>query len=113
MKKYSVDQLRSAWGAGRNAQDLASGIVGKWFHSYDTNGLVMWQGQVISAQPEDHYLVQLFSWLTGLENGSKLVKFSAMAEWTFYNSSEQMQEYYYKYLEPRVNEHIKRQRSEL
>ena len=89
MNKYNLQQIRGAWGAGRAAQTKADGIAGKWFHSFK-NGHSCWQGQVLSAQPADHFLVQLYSWLTGEPNKEVVVPFSDMVGWTFYDSSEQM-----------------------
>ena len=79
----------AAWDAGRAAQTKADGIAGKWFHSFK-DGYVHWQGQVLSAQPADHFLVQLYEWFMGQPNKQVIVPFSDMIGWTFYDSSEQM-----------------------
>jgi len=79
----------AAWDAGRAAQTKADGIAGKWFHSFK-EGYVHWQGQVLSAQPADHFLVQLYEWFMGQPNKQVIVPFSDMIGWTFYDSSEQM-----------------------
>lgn len=89
MNKYNIQQLRGAWGAGRAAQEKSDGIVGKWFHSFK-DGYVHWQGQVLSAQPADHFLVQLYEWFLGEPNKQIVVPFSEMVGWTFYDSNEQM-----------------------
>jgi len=103
MSKYNIQQLRGAWGAGRAAQTKADGVAGKWFHSFK-DGHVHWQGQVLSAQPADHFLVQLYEWFMGQPNKQVIVPFSDMVGWTFYDSSEQMMFEWEQRLAPRDDE---------
>ena len=104
MNKYNIQQLRGAWGAGRAAQTKADGIAGKWFHSFK-DGYVYWQGQVLSAQPADHFLVQLYEWLGGSPNKQVIVPFLDMVGWVFYDSSEQMMFEWEHRLAPSDDEH--------
>ena len=85
-------------GGSRVAQsaDPAS-PVGKFFHSVyekgeaDSGGELMegkikWQGRVLSAQPGDCFLVQLYSWVHGGETDRKLIPVAQMVNWIFYPS---------------------------
>lgn len=67
-------------------------LVGKWFHSFrgPNKHIVQWQGQVLSIQPGDLLLVQLFEWMCGMASNQELVKISDAIGWSFYNTSEEM-----------------------
>jgi hypothetical protein len=81
-----------------HACNTENSLVGKWFHSFHregkSQGHVLWQGQVLSAQPNDHFLVQLYEWLLGEPNKQVIVPFSEMVDWQFYPSAEQMMHVY-------------------
>jgi hypothetical protein len=87
-RKYSLAQLRSAWGAGR-AQAVRDGEVdpleGKYFHSFK-DGRLHWQGRVLHSMREGYYLVQLYSWLDGRPTNQQLVAYDSMLDWHFYTS---------------------------
>ena len=48
-------------------------LKGHFFHSYNKDGLVEWQGKVIGNPEPGIYLVQLYEWLVGAESCRKLV----------------------------------------
>jgi hypothetical protein len=66
-----------------------SNLVGQFFHSIK-DGRVEWQGAVLSNPEPNWYLVQLCEWGFGEPNVRRLVHISEMANWLFYESSEQM-----------------------
>jgi hypothetical protein len=72
-------------------------LIGKWFLSFNpkTNNVV-YQGKVISACPDNNFLVQLYSWSTGDATDQKIVPFKDMVNWNFYSSDEDMRFAYYK-----------------
>jgi len=72
-------------------------IVGKWFHSF-VNQKVQYQGQVLDYDPHSQLcLVQLYNWLDGAPHEQKLFHITEMKEWMFYNTNEEMNEFYELY----------------
>lgn len=66
------------------------GLIGLWFHSVGSDGVVCWQGQIIARPEPGVYLVQLYEWFTGSESVQQLVPFADMKDWLFYSDSEGM-----------------------
>ena len=92
-KKYNISQLKGAWGAGRamaEKQPNDKGLIGKWFHSFEEDGRVKWQGRIVSAQAEGLFLIQLYSWISGSPHDQKLIHIKDMVSWVFYEDSEDM-----------------------
>jgi hypothetical protein len=81
------------WTPSRN-----SSIIGKWFHSYDADGVLGWQGHILGRPQPTTYLVQLYEWAIGDPSDQRLVEFEAMKYWRFYDSSTEMNEAYEKYV---------------
>jgi hypothetical protein len=51
----------------------------------------------ITARVGESYLLQLFEWFLGTETNQTLVPPTEMSHWLFYDSAEEMTEYYRKY----------------
>jgi len=62
-------------------------LIGKWFHSFDSEGEIKWQGRIL-AKPDGMYLVQLYDWMIAPRD---------MAGWRFYDTAEEMREAWEKY----------------
>ena len=73
-----------------------SALIGQWFHSFNSDGRLRWQGQVLSAVKGDKFLVQLYEWVTGCENDRRIVAADAMTGWSFYAKNEDMRTGYQK-----------------
>ena len=54
--------------------------VGKWFHSYK-DGMIHWQGEVLSEPIPGRYVVETYSWLTGAPWSQQTVSVADMADW--------------------------------
>lgn len=54
-----------------------------------------WQGQVLGPVNDNgHYwLVQTFSWLDGTDSLLRVTSVHSLSDWTFYQSSEEMNRY--------------------
>ena len=70
-------------------------LVGKCFHSfsYDENKEYVgcqWQGIIVGQITPEYYLVQLLSWLDGMESHMKVVCISDMTDWAIYKTDEDM-----------------------
>ena len=65
-------------------------LKGHFFHSYNKDDLVEWQGKVISSPEPGIYLVQLYEWIVGAESCRKLVNIQDMIQWKFYETAEEM-----------------------
>lgn len=92
MPKYNLSQLRGAWGAGR-AQAIKNGEIspleGKFFHSFDEDNKLNWQGRVLHSMPDEYFLIQLYSWLDGRPTAQRIISFKDMINWIFYASKEE------------------------
>lgn len=87
-QKFSIRQLRGAYGAGRNEGGgepkerarKVGGLRGLFF-TCDELG---WQGVVVEDLPGEWLLVQLYEWVSGGPGDGKLVHFSVAADFEFY-----------------------------
>jgi hypothetical protein len=57
----------------------------RFFHTFNEEGQIKYQGMVLH-RGKTHVNVQLFSWLTGMENGQKRFPNEDMDTWRFYDS---------------------------
>ena len=71
-----------------NKKQKADCIVGKYFHSINQNGELIWQGKVVGEPGEGKYLIQLFSWLDGHPTEQRLIKLDEMTDWLFYSTHD-------------------------
>jgi hypothetical protein len=61
-----------------------SAIVGQFVHTFDSNGKIECQGQIIELLGPDQFLCQWFSALTGEPTFADVQPLSAMTNWRFY-----------------------------
>ena len=79
----------------------APSLVGMFFHSLDQDNRVQWQGQVHSQVADGFYLLRLFDWIVGADNlHLKLVSLQDMLGWQFYESAEDMRDWYEYHHQP-------------
>ena len=69
-------------------------MVGRFFHSVNENGKIMWQGQIVGNPHSDYYLVELFDWLVGGASVQRLIRLEEMESWLFYPDSNMMMHAY-------------------
>lgn len=100
MKKYTINQLRGAWGAGANHSQGHGNdhLIGSYFHTWDDDGTLNEQGRVLSRHADGYYLVQFYEWFMGEPSSRQLRAFESMVSWTFYDSHEAMDAAYKKYV---------------
>lgn len=68
-----------------------STLIGMFFHAIDNNNEIQWRGHIVDEPHPGWYLVNLFDWLLGEEEGcTRLVKISDMEKWMFYKNKEEM-----------------------
>jgi hypothetical protein len=65
-------------------------LVGKWFHSFDHAGNLLWQGTIRAEPNPGYYLVLRYEWLVGMASTEILVPITEMGGWVFYNSAAEM-----------------------
>ena len=53
-------------------------LVGKWFHTLGKSGRFKWQGQILSAEPDNYYLIQLYCWVYGHPTEKKIIPSSEL-----------------------------------
>jgi hypothetical protein len=78
----------------KNRNVNKNSLIGKYFHSFQGDGQVKWQGRVVACITDEAYLVQLSEWLSGEESNLRLVKLEEMLGWDFYQTREDMKETY-------------------
>jgi hypothetical protein len=67
-------------------------VVDKWFHSFNQDSGLQWQGQVVERLEGGYYFVRLYEWIMGSPTCLKLVRLEDMLAWEFYESSDEMQD---------------------
>ena len=72
------------------------GMVGRYFHTFNSDGSFNWQGRIVGRPEKGVYFVQLFDWLLGEASDKKLVLLKDMRDWSFYKTAEEMNDYYYR-----------------
>lgn len=87
-----VERLEGAM-ASKSLIKIKDDLIGKFFHSFLSNGVVCWQGK-ITNKTELGYLVQLYEWISGSESDIKLVSPDDVKKFSFYDSAEQMRDWY-------------------
>lgn len=63
-------------------------LKGKFFHTFDEDGYVQYQGKIVELIGEDIAIVLYFSWLTGSPTYHKAVWVSDIVDgaWALYNT---------------------------
>jgi hypothetical protein len=92
-----------------NTDEAISPLAGRGMHWLDEEGKVQWQGKVVGDLGGGNYLIQLFGWIAGEPTQQIIVNISELAVTTrstkgravFYNSTEEMNEYYEQVLSHR------------
>jgi len=69
-------------------------LTGLYFHSFDDDGQVGYQGQVLSSVCDGYYLLQLFSWIDGGPSRIITKHISEMSAFCFYENAGEMREEY-------------------
>jgi len=85
-------------------------LVGHFFHSFHPESkypdaptpIVNWQGYVLGRVDDHTYLIELFSWFDGEPNGHQLQPLAGMADWKFYSTARDMNEWYREEYCPQV-----------
>lgn len=55
-----------------------------FFHSFNANGSINWQGEVLEHPTPATVKVQWYSWLTGNKNGTAVFPIKETRGWQFY-----------------------------
>lgn len=74
----------------KNGSHSENPLIGKFFHSLNSEGNVEWQGCVVGSPEPGWYLLQLCEWMMGEPNVMRLVRIEEMNSWLFYPNSESM-----------------------
>lgn len=69
-------------------------IIGLFFHSFNDSKVIENQGVVIGQVNDSYFLVQLFDWVTGSDSSIYLRSVSEMANYRFYETNEEMNDFY-------------------
>lgn len=70
-------------------------LSGQFFHTFDDDGCLEFQGQIIGSPEAGFYLCQLFSAITGEPTRQILTRVNKMARWRFYASAEKWRSAYH------------------
>jgi hypothetical protein len=77
-------------------------LVERFFHSFAAEDkypdaptrIVKWQGRILGRVDDRTYRVELLSWGDGKPNGQRLQSIAEMADWKFYSTASEMNEWY-------------------
>lgn len=74
-----------------NVQTFSAGdpLIGKFFHT-TLNGRINHQGQIMNKLGDGHYLVDLFSFITGEYSCQRVCAASEMKDWLIYKTQAEM-----------------------
>ena len=77
-------------------QERAVSLAGRFFHSFDAEGAVVWQGRIEGEVSPGVYAVTTFDWISGLAARQRLATVARMAaeSWHFYDDNRQMLDAY-------------------
>jgi hypothetical protein len=64
-------------------------LVGKHFHTLK-DGKIHYQGQIMSKAGDDQYIVDLFSFLTGMCTCQRMYSLADMKDWLLYDTQADM-----------------------
>src|SRR5437773_9386052 len=99
----SASQLRTSSRPPRHRRRASQDpLVGRFFHSFEPaenhpdapTRIVKWQGHILGRIDDHTYLVGLYSWLDGSSSTQHLQPLAGMADWQFYASHHDMNEWY-------------------
>src|SRR3989442_8834779 len=63
---------------------------GPWFHSFDGDGAIAWQGKIVGEPQPGICLFQLFSWAHSEPTVQKIIALADMPDWSFYRTNAAM-----------------------
>jgi hypothetical protein len=63
------------------AKKKSDGVVGYFLHTFHENGDINWQGRIVDREGDNHFLVQLYSWLSGFETNCTLISKDVIADY--------------------------------
>jgi hypothetical protein len=84
------EKLHKAKTENHKKDSCGFGLEKKWFHSFTKEGVVRWQGQVLSLIGKDRALIQLYSWMDGCPTVQKIIDISEFSTFSFFNTDEDM-----------------------
>lgn len=76
-------------------------LIGSYFHTFDGEGKLYWQGAVVAEPHPGLYLIELFEWIVGGSHVQRLVRVEDMMDWHFYDTAEWMNNKYEYEIAPR------------
>lgn len=86
-KDHRMTRKRKASSA---AKAPPSAIVGSFFHTFDSDQAIQFQGHVLESLAAGVYFVEFFSWLDGRPTTRSVVRLDAMETWQFYADGDEM-----------------------
>ena len=78
------------------SMELSEGsLVGTYFHSFNPDGTVEWQGCIVAEPHTGYFLVETFDWSSGSSFCQHLVRIENMLTWRFYDDADWMRNAYH------------------
>jgi len=77
---------------------VAFNLAGQFFLTFDEQGKLQWQGEIVGQVEAGFYLCQLFSAFTGEPTNCIIRPISDMMEWRIYLSDDMWREAYDKFV---------------
>lgn len=78
-----------------------TGLVNRFAHTYNDDGEIVYQVEIIAELPEGYYLVQYFDFMMGNESSQGIYHVSEMKGWKIYGEHQDWLDAYERYSENR------------
>lgn len=77
----------------KNKQGHKKGsLIGKFFHTFTSEGKIRFQGVVTAEPAHGYFLVQYFDWFIGSRSDKEIIPISQMVGWKFYDDADDWRE---------------------
>ena len=80
-----------------------SKLLNCYFHTFDEDGLVKFQGKVIEQIGHNHFVCVYFGSMTGYPTHKKIHTMQSMLGWEFFNDIEEKHKQYDEHMEKHKN----------
>lgn len=90
--KRKANTNGTAPAATTKGESAPQGYDGLWFHSFNEDGTIQWQGQILRLVEKDRWAVQLYSWMDGTPTHIEIVDRAQLSAFRLYANHRAMHE---------------------
>lgn len=78
-------------------------LVEKYFHTFNDEREVIYQGRIINELGDGYFLTQLYEWFFGDSSCQRIFHISEMNNWQLYENQESMKYFYEEVYDTKLN----------